>query len=60
MPTPMMQQYFAFKSEYEDAILFYRVGDFYEMFYDDAKTASKEIGLTLTAKDCGEGERAPM
>ncbi len=56
----MMEQYFAFKAEYCDAILFYRVGDFYEMFYEDAQTVSKEIGLTLTGKDSGDGERAPM
>ncbi len=58
--TPMMEQYLSVKSEYPDAILFYRLGDFYEMFFDDAKTVSREIGLTLTGRDCGEKERAPM
>ncbi len=60
MMTPMMQHYLDTKKEYPDCILFYRLGDFYEMFYDDAKTASKELGLTLTGKDCGMPERAPM
>ncbi len=59
MYTPMMQQYLAVKEEYSDAILFFRLGDFYEMFFEDAKTVSREIGLTLTSRDCGEG-RAPM
>ncbi len=58
--TPMMEQYFEIKNQYKDYLLFYRVGDFYEMFYDDAITASREIDLTLTGKDCGEPERAPM
>ena len=58
--TPMMQQYLDIKRKYQDAILFYRLGDFYEMFYEDAKTASKELELTLTGRACGEGERAPM
>jgi len=58
--TPMMQQYFEIKKEYPDCILFYRIGDFYEMFYEDAKTCSKELELTLTGKSCGEKERAPM
>ncbi len=58
--SPMMQQYFAIKDNYKDCILFYRVGDFYEMFYDDAKLASKELDLTLTGKSCGQEERAPM
>ncbi len=58
--TPMMEQYFEIKEKYKDFLLFYRVGDFYEMFFDDAITASREIGLTLTGKDCGEAERAPM
>lgn len=58
--TPMMKQYLETKSEYPDAILFYRLGDFYEMFFDDAKTASKELDLTLTGKNCGLEERAPM
>ena len=56
----MMEQYLETKKEYKDAILFYRLGDFYEMFFDDALTASKEIELTLTGKDCGMEERAPM
>lgn len=56
----MMQQYMDTKEEYKDCILFYRLGDFYEMFFDDAKTASKELELTLTGKDCGQEERAPM
>ncbi len=58
--SPMMQQYFEVKNQYKDAILFYRIGDFYEMFYDDAITASKELDLTLTGKQCGQEERAPM
>ena len=60
MPTPMMQQYFQIKDEYKDYLLFYRLGDFYEMFYDDAKTVSAELDLVLTGKSCGEEERAPM
>ncbi len=58
--TPMMQQYFKIKEDYRDAILFYRLGDFYEMFFDDAKTASAELELVLTGRDCGQEERAPM
>ena len=58
--SPMMQQYFAIKNQHKDHILFFRVGDFYEMFFDDAITASKELELTLTGKDCGMEERAPM
>lgn len=58
--TPMMQQYLEVKSQTEDAILMYRLGDFYEMFFDDAKTASRELELTLTGRDCGQEERAPM
>ena len=58
--TPMMQQYLETKKEYPDCILFYRLGDFYEMFFDDAKVASKELELTLTGKSCGMEERAPM
>ena len=58
--TPMMEQYFEIKEQYKDHLLFYRLGDFYEMFFDDAKIASKELGLTLTGRDCGEPERAPM
>ena len=56
----MMQKYMETKAEYPDCILFYRLGDFYEMFFDDAKTASKELELTLTGKSCGLEERAPM
>ncbi len=58
--TPMMLQYFEVKNQYKDHILFYRLGDFYEMFFDDAITASRELDLTLTGRDCGEPERAPM
>lgn len=58
--SPMMQRYLETKKEYEDCILFYRLGDFYEMFFDDAKTASRELELTLTGKNCGLPERAPM
>ena len=56
----MMQKYLETKKEYPDCILFYRLGDFYEMFFDDAITASKELELTLTGKSCGLEERAPM
>ena len=56
----MMQQYLQTKEQYKDCILFYRLGDFYEMFFDDALTASKELEITLTGKDCGQEERAPM
>ena len=58
--TPMMQHYIKTKEEYEDCILFYRLGDFYEMFFEDAETVSRELELTLTGKDCGLAERAPM
>lgn len=58
--TPMMQKYMETKKEYSDCILFYRLGDFYEMFFDDALTASKELEITLTGKSCGLEERAPM
>ncbi|MBD5542480.1 MAG: DNA mismatch repair protein MutS [Lachnospiraceae bacterium] len=58
--TPMMQQYMETKKQYEDCILFYRLGDFYEMFFDDAITASKLLEITLTGKSCGLEERAPM
>ena len=58
--SPMMQHYLATKAEYKDCILFYRLGDFYEMFFDDAKVVSKELELTLTGKSCGAEERAPM
>ena len=58
--TPMMQQYMETKKQYQDCILFYRLGDFYEMFFDDALTASRELEITLTGKACGLEERAPM
>ena len=58
--SPMMQQYLEIKKQHKDEILFYRIGDFYEMFFDDAKTASRELDLTLTGKQCGMEERAPM
>ena len=55
-----MEQYISIKKNYEDCILFFRLGDFYEMFFDDAKLGSKELELTLTGKNCGQEERAPM
>ncbi|MEG1932310.1 MAG: DNA mismatch repair protein MutS, partial [Pygmaiobacter sp.] len=58
--SPMMKQYFEIKDQYKDAIVFFRLGDFYEMFFDDAILASKELELTLTGRDCGQDERAPM
>ena len=58
--TPMMQQYMEVKNQYKDCILFFRLGDFYEMFFEDAITASKELDITLTARDCGLKEKAPM
>ena len=58
--SPMMQHYFSVKEKYKDCIIFYRLGDFYEMFFDDAKTASQVLDLTLTGRDCGLEERAPM
>ena len=58
--SPMMQQYFEIKKQHQDAILFYRLGDFYEMFFDDALIASRELDLTLTGRNCGQDERAPM
>ena len=58
--SPMMQHYMETKKEYPDCVLFYRLGDFYEMFFDDALTVSKELEITLTGKDCGLSERAPM
>ena len=58
--TPMMEQYFEIKKDYPDTLLFYRIGDFYEMFYDDAKIASRELDLILTGKSVGMPERAPM
>lgn len=60
MLTPMMRQYFEIKENYKDCILFFRLGDFYEMFFDDAKIASRELELVLTGRDCGLEERAPM
>ncbi len=58
--TPMMEQYMAIKEKYNNAILFYRLGDFYEMFFEDAITASRELEITLTGKNCGQEEKAPM
>lgn len=58
--SPMMQQYFEVKDKYADCVLFFRLGDFYEMFFDDAVTVSKALELTLTGRDCGLDERAPM
>ena len=58
--SPMMAQYMETKKQYQDCILFYRLGDFYEMFFDDALTASRELEITLTGKECGREERAPM
>ena len=58
--SPMMKQYFQLKQENPGTLLFFRLGDFYEMFFDDAKIASRELDLTLTGRDCGLEERAPM
>ncbi|MBR6336399.1 MAG: DNA mismatch repair protein MutS, partial [Ruminococcus sp.] len=58
--SPMMRQYLEIKDAYKDYVLFFRVGDFYEMFFDDAVAVSKAIGRTLTGKDCGLDDRAPM
>ena len=58
--TQMMEQYFSVKNQYKDYLLFYRIGDFYEMFFDDAKIGSEVLELTLTGRDWGEAERAPM
>ena len=58
--SPMMQQYFELKERHKDHILFFRLGDFYEMFFDDARLASQELDLTLTGRECGQEERAPM
>ena len=58
--TPMMKQYMETKSQYQDCILFYRLGDFYEIFFEDALTASRELEITLTGKNCGQEEKAPM
>ena len=58
--TPMMKQYLEVKEQYEGYILMYRLGDFYECFFDDALIASRELELTLTARDCGEGKRGAI
>lgn len=58
--SPMMEQYFEIKNQYPGVLLFFRLGDFYEMFFDDAKIASEELDLVLTGRDCGQEERAPM
>ena len=58
--TPMMRQYLEIKNDYKDCILFYRLGDFYEMFFEDAEKVSEELELTLTGQNCGLPERAPM
>ena len=58
--SPMMKLYLETKEEYKDCVLFYRLGDFYEMFFEDAINVSRELELTLTGKDCGQEERAPM
>ena len=58
--TPMMRQYVELKEKYKDCIVMYRLGDFYEMFFEDALTASRELEIVLTGRDCGLAERAPM
>ncbi|MDD3290232.1 MAG: DNA mismatch repair protein MutS, partial [Eubacteriales bacterium] len=58
--TPMMQQYLSIKEQYKDCILFFRLGDFYEMFFEDAVVGARDMEITLTKKSCGEEERAPM
>ncbi|HHY92092.1 MAG TPA: DNA mismatch repair protein MutS, partial [Firmicutes bacterium] len=58
--TPMMEQYWEIKKRYPDALLFFRLGDFYEMFFADAETAAAELGLTLTSREAGKGHRVPM
>ena len=58
--SPMMLHYMETKNQYPDCLLFYRLGDFYEMFFEDAITASRELEITLTGKECGLEERAPM
>ena len=58
--SPMMQHYLETKKQYKDCVLFYRLGDFYEMFFEDAEIVSRELELTLTGKDCGQEQRAPM
>ena len=60
MITPMMSQYLQIKDKYKDCIVFFRLGDFYEMFFEDAKIASKELELVLTGRECGLDEKAPM
>ena len=60
MITPMMSQYLQIKDKYKDCIVFFRLGDFYEMFFEDAKIASKELELVLTGRECGLEEKAPM
>lgn len=58
--TPMMEQYLSVKAQYQDTLLFYRIGDFYELFFDDAKIASRELDLVLTGKNAGVAEKVPM
>lgn len=58
--SPMMRQYFSVKDKHKDAIVFFRLGDFYEMFYEDAELVSRELNLTLTGRDCGQDDKAPM
>lgn len=58
--TPMIQQYLKIKAEHQDAFLFFRLGDFYEMFFEDAKKASQELEITLTSRDGGAAEKIPM
>ena len=58
--SPMMKQYFDIKEQYKDCLLMYRLGDFYELFFDDALITSRELELTLTGRNCGLEERAPM
>ena len=58
--SPMMKHYLEVKEEYKDCLIFYRLGDFYELFFDDAIVASRELEITLTGRDCGQAERAPM
>lgn len=58
--SPMMQHYLSIKEQYKDCLIFYRLGDFYEMFFDDALIASRELEITLTGRECGQEERAPM
>ena len=58
--TPMMQQYLQVKEQYKDCIVFFRLGDFYEMFFEDAELASRILEITLTGRDCGLEQRAPM